>query len=82
MDNEKSKHRWTGEAGGSVRDLDSRGMSHTGMGSLPSDRRGPAAMLWERLRHASTAHTLQQKDPRRSRRLPAAAEAVQTEVHP
>ena len=22
MDNEKSKHRWTGEAGGSVRDLD------------------------------------------------------------
>ena len=29
MDNEKSKHRWTGEAGGSVRDLDSRGMSHT-----------------------------------------------------
>ena len=47
------------------------------MGSLPSHRRGPTAMLWERLRHASTAHTLQQKNLRRSRRLPAAAEAVQ-----
>ena len=51
-------------------------MSHTGMGSLPSHRGGPTAMLWERLRHASTAHTLQQKNLRRSRRLPAAAEAV------
>ena len=30
-------------------------------------------MLWERLRHASTAHTLQQKNLRRFRRLPAAA---------
>ena len=26
-----------------------RGVSHTGMGALPSNRRGPAAMLWERL---------------------------------
>ena len=82
MDNEKSKHRWTGEAGGSVRGLDSRAMSHTGMGSLPSHRRGPTAMLWERLRHASTAHTLQQKNLRRSRRLPAAAEAVQRGARP
>ena len=48
-------------------------MSHTGMGSLPSHRGGPTAMLWERLRHASTAHTLQQKNLRRFRRLPAAA---------
>ena len=39
-------------------------------------------MLWERLRHASTAHTLQQKNLRRSRRLPGAAEAVQRGVRP
>ena len=39
-------------------------------------------MLWERLRHASTAHTLQQKNLRRSRRLPAAAEAVQRGARP
>ena len=31
-------------------------MSDTGMGALPSHRRGPTAVLWERLRHASTAH--------------------------
>ena len=52
------------------------------MGSLPSHRRGPTAMLWERLRHASTAHTLQQKNLGRSRRLPAAAEAVPRGVRP
>ena len=56
--NEKSKHIRTGEAGAPTGTRISRGMSHTGMGSLPSHRRGTRAVLWERFCHASTAHTL------------------------
>ena len=57
-------------------------MSDTGMGSLRPHRRGPTAVLWERLRHASTAHPPQQNNPRRSRRLPGAVAAVQRGVGP
>ena len=35
----------------------SHGMSDTGMGSLRPHSRGPTAVLWERLCHATTGHT-------------------------
>ena len=83
MGNEKaSTYGLTGEAGAPSGTRIAGGMSHTGMGSLPSHRRGPRAVLWERLRHASTAHTLQQKNLRHPRRLPAAAAAVPGGVRP
>ncbi len=44
--------------------------------------RGPTAVLWERLRHASTAHTFQGKNLGLPRQLPAAAQAVPGRVGP